>query len=77
MITKNFSNYEKLFQEHGTIRGFPGAQDTDEDLLTAECDILVPAAGERVITSKNAPHIKAKVCYLMHHSITVFTFDWS
>jgi len=47
--------------EHGTIRGFPGAHDTDEDLLTAECDILVPAAGERVITSKNAPHIKAKI----------------
>jgi len=47
--------------EHGTILGFPGATDTTEDLLTAECDILVPAANERQITAANAPHIKAKI----------------
>src|SRR5207302_680525 len=32
-----------------------------DQLLTAECDVLVPAATENVITRKNAPHIKAKV----------------
>lgn len=47
--------------DNGTIRGFPGAKDTTEDLLIAECDILVPAASERQITSKNAHLIKAKV----------------
>ena len=34
---------------------------TTADLLQAECDILIPAAGEKQITSKNAHNIKAKV----------------
>ena len=34
--------------EHGTIRGFPGATETDEDLLEGECDILLPCAKEKV-----------------------------
>jgi glutamate dehydrogenase/leucine dehydrogenase len=36
-------------------------QDTTDNLLEAECDILVPAAGEKVITAANAPNIKARV----------------
>jgi len=47
--------------ENGTIRGFPGAQDTTEDLMIAECDILIPAANERQITKKNAHLIQAKI----------------
>ena len=47
--------------ETGGIRGYPGAQETTEDLLVAECDILVPCANEKQITSVNAPHIKAKI----------------
>lgn len=47
--------------DNGTIVGFPGATDTSEDLMVAQCDILVPAANELQITSKNAPHIKAKI----------------
>ncbi|KAL5252911.1 hypothetical protein ACHWQZ_G015618 [Mnemiopsis leidyi] len=47
--------------EHGTIRGFPGATETDEDLLEGECDILLPCAKEKVITVDNAHKIKAKV----------------
>ena len=34
---------------------------TEENLLEAECDILVPAANEKQITIKNAHKIKAKV----------------
>ena len=34
-------------QTNGTIMGFPGATATEENLVTAECDILVSAAGER------------------------------
>eukprot|EP00794_Sanderia_malayensis_P012794 gene12794-14106_t len=45
----------------GTIHGFSGAQATSEDLLTAECDILVPAASEKQITINNAHNIKAKI----------------
>lgn len=36
-------------------------QSTSDDLLEYECDILVPAAGEKVITAANARNIKAKV----------------
>ena len=40
---------------------FPGAEVTDRNLLTTDCDILVPAAGEKQITADIANDIKAKV----------------
>lgn len=46
---------------NGTIVGFPGAEATEENLLTAECDILIPAAGEKQITADIARNMKAKV----------------
>jgi glutamate dehydrogenase (NAD(P)+) len=45
-----------------TIVGFPGADAADsKELLITECDILIPAATENVITSQNAGQIKAKI----------------
>jgi glutamate dehydrogenase/leucine dehydrogenase len=52
---------EDYMLDNGTIVGFPGAEDTTEDMMISECDILIPAAGERQITVANAPHIKAKI----------------
>ena len=47
---------------HGTIVGFPNAEPyTGESLLYEDCEILVPAASEKQITSVNAHKIKAKV----------------
>ncbi|HWR14464.1 MAG TPA: Glu/Leu/Phe/Val dehydrogenase [Terriglobales bacterium] len=47
---------------NGTIHGFKGAEPHDQhELLLTDCDILVPAATENVITSKNAAKIKAKI----------------
>jgi glutamate dehydrogenase (NAD(P)+) len=44
------------------IVGFPGAEPADSlDLLVTDCDILIPAATENVITSQNAAGIKAKI----------------
>ncbi|XP_074033594.1 glutamate dehydrogenase, mitochondrial isoform X2 [Leptinotarsa decemlineata] len=46
---------------NGSIVGFPGAKAYDGNLLYHECDILVPAATEKVITKDNADKVKAKI----------------
>lgn len=47
---------------NGTLSGFAGAEKIDNaELLTLEVDVLVPAATEDVINSKNADDIKAKL----------------
>nr|MCU0618858.1 Glu/Leu/Phe/Val dehydrogenase [Gemmatimonadaceae bacterium] len=46
----------------GTLEGFAGGDPvTNDELLTLEVDVLVPAALENVITSRNAAKIQAKV----------------
>lgn len=47
----------------GSILGFPGATDikNSADALELDCDILIPAALENVLTADNAPRIKAKI----------------
>ena len=48
--------------EHGTVQGFPGSTDiSNAEVLETECDILIPAALENQITSRNAGRIKARV----------------
>jgi glutamate dehydrogenase (NAD(P)+) len=49
-------------REHRQLAGYPRADViANQDLLTVDCDVLLPAALENVITSKNAPKIKAKI----------------
>jgi glutamate dehydrogenase (NAD(P)+) len=49
-------------REAGVVAGFPGAEPiTNAELLEVDCDVLVPAAVEGVITVKNADNIKARV----------------
>jgi glutamate dehydrogenase (NAD(P)+) len=48
--------------ERGTVAGFPGCDAvSNRDILFLDCDILMPAAVENVITSQNADRIKARV----------------
>ena len=49
-------------KEHGTVQGFPGAEDiSNAELLETDCDVLIPAAYENQITARNAANIKAKI----------------
>jgi glutamate dehydrogenase (NAD(P)+) len=49
-------------KEHRYLKGYPGGEAIPKDqLLTLECDVLVPAAVENVITPRNAPDIKARI----------------
>ncbi len=49
-------------RERRQLAGYPKADSiTNDELLMTDCDVLVPAALENVITRKNAPHIKAKI----------------
>jgi len=49
-------------QKHGTLAGFPGAEAADPaELLVTDCDILIPAATENQITSRNAERVKCKI----------------
>ena len=49
-------------KERRTLENFPGAEAiANSELLTLDCDVLVPAATENQITSRNAADIKARV----------------
>jgi glutamate dehydrogenase (NAD(P)+) len=58
-------NIEALMKhrhETGSITGFPEAEDVDRDeALYMDCEVLLPAARENVITTANADRIKAKI----------------
>jgi glutamate dehydrogenase (NAD(P)+) len=49
-------------RETGSIMGFPGGLDMDkEQAMFLECDVLLPAATENVITSLNADKLRCKI----------------
>ncbi len=49
-------------QKHGTLAGFSEAEAADPaELLVTDCDILIPAATENQITSRNADRVKCKI----------------
>ncbi|HUI55935.1 MAG TPA: Glu/Leu/Phe/Val dehydrogenase, partial [Bryobacteraceae bacterium] len=65
LYNKNGMDLDALMahrQRSGTIHGFPGADAHDPaDLLITDCDVLIPAATENVITSQNAYKVQAKI----------------
>jgi glutamate dehydrogenase (NAD(P)+) len=49
-------------QRNGTILGFPDADKADPaEMLVTECEILIPAATENQITSRNADRVKCRI----------------
>src|SRR5713226_7834641 len=65
LYNKNGIDLEALWEfreREGTIHGFPGAEAYDPaELLVTECEILIPAATENQITSRNADRVKCKI----------------
>lgn len=48
-------------KQHGHLTDFPGAENiTNDELLTLECDVLIPCAIPRQITAKNAPLLRCR-----------------
>jgi glutamate dehydrogenase (NAD(P)+) len=53
---------DKWVHQHGTLRGFSNELAIDpEEMLLQKCDILVPAAVERVINADNAGKLQCRV----------------
>ena len=49
-------------QEHHSLQGYLGGEHvTNDALLEVECDLLVPAALEKVLTGENAERVRAKL----------------
>ncbi|MFB3920348.1 MAG: Glu/Leu/Phe/Val dehydrogenase [Terriglobia bacterium] len=49
-------------RENKTVKGFAGGESIGTmDILEQDCEVLLPAATESVITSKNATRIKARI----------------
>jgi glutamate dehydrogenase (NAD(P)+) len=65
LYNKNGIDIEALslhYRNNRTLRGFPGTEETNSaELLVGDCDILIPAALENQITTRNADRVKAKV----------------
>ena len=65
LYNKNGIDVEALWdfrQKNGTVHGFKGAEKADPaELLLVDCEILIPAATENQITSRNADRVKCKI----------------
>jgi glutamate dehydrogenase (NAD(P)+) len=49
-------------RDNKTVKGFPESEAIDNmEILEQDCEVLLPAATESVITSKNAARIKARI----------------
>ncbi|MBE7518512.1 MAG: glutamate dehydrogenase [Thermoflexaceae bacterium] len=63
---------DRWFSVAGSVAGFPEAEPiTNEQILEVDCDYLVPAAVEEVITGENAGAIRARaVIEAANHPVT-------
>jgi len=58
----NIAKLTAYFNTTNHLKGFDAAASiTNDELLTCDCDILIPAATQSQITSHNADNIKAKI----------------
>jgi glutamate dehydrogenase (NAD(P)+) len=64
--------------EHRGVAGFDGTEPiSNDDLLTSEVDVLIPAAVGGVLNTENAPHVRAKIVIEAANNPTVPEADES
>jgi glutamate dehydrogenase (NAD(P)+) len=65
LYNSNGIDLDKLWEykeRNGSVLGFPGAENADPaELMLTECEILIPAATENQITSRNADRVKCRI----------------
>lgn len=68
---------KRYITTHRGVTGYPGAKviEDGQSVLCGDCDILIPAAMEGVITVDNAPLIKAKLIAEAANGPTTFEAD--
>ena len=58
----NPHSVEEYKKKTGSVVGFPGSKPiSNEEILAAKCDVLVPAALENQLTAHNADKVQAKI----------------
>jgi glutamate dehydrogenase (NAD(P)+) len=66
----------QLQAKSGTIKDLAGAESrTNAELLTTECDVLVPAAMDRVLTNENADRVRTRLIVEGANAPTTFDAD--
>ncbi len=64
IIDNSGINVEKLIEikrTKGSVSEYPATKINNDDIIKVDCDILIPAAVEGVITKENASKVKAKI----------------
>ncbi len=65
-----------FMNQAGGIAGFPGAKEiTNAELLTADCDILIPAALSNQLHEYNAGDVKARIVLELANAPTTYEAD--
>jgi glutamate dehydrogenase (NAD(P)+) len=71
----NIEELREHIAEHGGVTGYPGYQEDTAACLALDCDIMIPAAMEGVITPQNADDIKARLIIEAANGPITFTAD--
>ena len=70
----DIEDFKKYMNENRTTKGYKDRVE-DKEILTKECDLLIPAALEKAINKSNAGNIKAKVIVEGGNGVTTFAAD--
>ncbi|MFT6711669.1 MAG: glutamate dehydrogenase (NAD(P)+), partial [Arenicella sp.] len=71
----NIEELKAHITANGGVKGYPGYTDDSAACLALDCDIMIPAAMEGVITKHNADQVKAKLIIEAANGPITFTAD--